>query len=1436
MKTFRRLFIAVVALVALSCTTDATEDLGVNLGLTEGQTTLVFSLEESRTQLGEKADGVYPLYWSEGDNIAVNGIISNPLGAEYDGKANAAFSFNEALQRPYGVVYPAPAEGTTAVTEGCVPVTFLQTQTYTAGSFCKGAAPMYAYATAPAEGEEMQPIQLKHLTGVLRFDVKGNGETLQSVTVTSELGAIAGTYDLNCTKGTLTPQPESTSNTVTLNIEGGLTLGAEATPIYITVPAGEYGAIVVTLNTATDRMRVKFSSHDERSIKAGVVREFTPFEYTATAEEGDEFLITTKEDLIRFAQIASTFYPRTTAKLAGQIDMTGVEWTPIENFGNYTFDGGKNSGYYIKGLSAPLFGITEAKIKDLKLVDVDMTIPASENNMIGAIAHRVNNGALINCEATGKLVINYNISASFFGGLVGVCSNTDFSHNVNHIDLTVNGAITEPVEETLRVGGIAGVISSPTSTTVEKCYNYGDVIVTGDIDRISGGGLIGFADAPTHIEDCHNEGFMHLAANVKGDAYSAFTGFVGQIHSWSKDDSQVFSATNCTNRGNVLYGTPGGEDVTPTIGTSIQYVQLSGMIGYTRNVDVNPYTVKVNNCQNYGNVEVNAISCAKAVKVSGIMSHISCHGEFKDCTNYGKIAMYQGIQANPYTGAIINHIQSEITDGATVVVENCTNEGEIYVSDKITSSGVPYLGGLTSYIQGVADVSYKNSHNKGALTFNLKQANNSSNIYAGAISAYVSSITKYRVSGCSNSGALTYNVTMPLGTKALSYLGGLIGHLDCADSALESTTNSGNLLATGICQRVTIGGFVGSIAATLPTLPITNCVNSGDITYENLQENDPMHLWVAGFTGVVMASSATATPTPVITLTNCENSGDITVKNTDVTGQLTVGGLCANVPAKSNNSYHGAYLLTDCINSGNILCEECYSPVDLSVGGLLSASSNYDDSASTLKAPINTGNITVTHSDTDKTIHMTVGGIVGDLYSGTICKNDAGQKGYVKGVITVTSSSEADASQYRCVGGVAGFTTKGTIQDIDVLAEGTSVNVNFSTLSANFHIAGSIGCVNSKSAVLKNITNNAPVTVTIGTMSSDGMGYLGGITGRLNNAVNTENLTNNGKVTIEAKTNMARQLNMGGVFAVNTDAVGLHKNLVNNGEILIKTGKYAAIFLGGISGGEQPLGKATNYYENCTNNGKITLEDGVVAVGNIRMGGCFGWTKGVYDKNIRNNGDIYVGAETSGSSRQILLGGVYSYNSGSNYPATGGYINTGKITVTGGTNTSTNGFATTIGGIVGAYYGELANAINIGDIIFSGSANTTNSNVGGIVGYSQGLGIIHDCQAYCKIQAYIPNDDGSVQTAYPNTGFITGSKRVPDVLTKGVALSAVVRDCKLGGMYITNWDTEDSEPRAEGENIDNDNFSSYIYGGETDWTGVDGFDGCSVLTSKPTVE
>ena len=189
MKNLTKIFMAVVAgMFAFSCVTDTTEDLGIKVEGQGGVTELSVSLEASRTHLGEKAEDLYPLYWSEGDAISVNGTVSNPLAA--GGAANADFKFNEEISHPFCVVYPASAAAT--VEEGEVvepeapvtayPVNFLAEQPYTVGTFAPQAAPMYGYAT---EGFN---VQLQHLTGVLRLAIKGNGEKVTSIVVKAQKG------------------------------------------------------------------------------------------------------------------------------------------------------------------------------------------------------------------------------------------------------------------------------------------------------------------------------------------------------------------------------------------------------------------------------------------------------------------------------------------------------------------------------------------------------------------------------------------------------------------------------------------------------------------------------------------------------------------------------------------------------------------------------------------------------------------------------------------------------------------------------------------------------------------------------------------------------------------------------------------------------------------------------------------------------------------------------------------------------------------------------------------------------------------------------------------------------------------------------------------------------------------------------------------------
>ena len=98
MKKLTKIFFAVAAMVAVSCTTDTTEDLGVQVeGGAVGQTTLTLSLEESRTMLGEAVNGLYPVAWCADDAISVNGVKSTSIAIS-DNASVATFSFDGVLK------------------------------------------------------------------------------------------------------------------------------------------------------------------------------------------------------------------------------------------------------------------------------------------------------------------------------------------------------------------------------------------------------------------------------------------------------------------------------------------------------------------------------------------------------------------------------------------------------------------------------------------------------------------------------------------------------------------------------------------------------------------------------------------------------------------------------------------------------------------------------------------------------------------------------------------------------------------------------------------------------------------------------------------------------------------------------------------------------------------------------------------------------------------------------------------------------------------------------------------------------------------------------------------------------------------------------------------------------------------------------------------
>ena len=251
-----------------------------------GVTKIEVALPETRTSLGEKVGDIYPTYWSEGDKIVVNGVLSNEVSIDAENKSSATFEVAGVLSHPLKVTYPY-AVGTT---NECPYVEFKSEQTYAQGTFAEGCAPMCGYAA-----ESGSKVEMKHLAGLLKFPVKASAEgvVLQKIVVTSSV-KISGGFDVDCAIATLAPTPYtddagSTHNVITYILPVNYTLST-TTPseFYIAIPAIEVGECKVEFIEASGESMVS-TWNPSTPIKSGVVREFK----TITYVRGDDAVLET---------------------------------------------------------------------------------------------------------------------------------------------------------------------------------------------------------------------------------------------------------------------------------------------------------------------------------------------------------------------------------------------------------------------------------------------------------------------------------------------------------------------------------------------------------------------------------------------------------------------------------------------------------------------------------------------------------------------------------------------------------------------------------------------------------------------------------------------------------------------------------------------------------------------------------------------------------------------------------------------------------------------------------------------------------------------------------------------------------------------------------------------------------------------------------------
>ena len=1085
MKTFTKLFVAVAVLVTgFACTTDATEDLGVVVG---GQTEIALSLEESRTQFGEKVDGVYPLYWSEGDKIAVNGVVSEALAASAEGKANALFTLNGNVAYPYNIVCPA-ADGVSAVASGCQAVVFPATQNYVAGNVDGKAIVMYGYA------EEGETPTLKHLTGVLRIAVKGQA-TLSSLTVTSPSGALAGTFDVNCANGELTAQEGTTSNTVSMSFGEGLALGAEATPIYVAVPAGEYGIVSVTLATTSgEKMLIKFDS-SSKPISVGKVREFSEFEFVANVGADDLFVIDSKEALIAFAAA-----PTKSAVVTTNIDMTGVAWTPIDGFYS-TFDGGNFS---IKGLSAPLFKNANGVIKNVKLVDVNI---ASNNSLVlGAVACNLfadadKAGVVEGCSVSGTITINNSIltlassydslyEVAHFGGVVGALHGASIVNCKNEAKIQVD-AVAQAANEVVVHAFVGGIVGCSSTITV------GESVINSSVKGCENRGAINYHDGATK---------QVLIPHVGGIVGATTKENHGEI-------------SNCSNYGAIDYNSISG-----MVDTSLGIdggLTMGGIAGSSYGV--------MENDNNYGALTISG-GKPKAIHLGGVAGSIAPikfynnHNHTSGKINVDKSVLSWSINV---AGLVAEYVNNATVDDESV--DSCSNDGAIEVhasTDPAITIGTYYyrVAGLTCY-QNFTICNCENKAN-GDITVSgdvILARKNDQPCYGvvGAMAYMTTAGNPYNIVNRGDVNVYT-NVSIIDGitdeTHCRLNIAGVAGYF--TRSLMDGASNYGNITIgkPGIAQTIQANGiFIGGISAHETASVDCISTNEGNLTiHDKVTLNSGKNIFVStmhGYIGKVLG-------------TNNTNKGELVCNGTyTVAGDGTfIGGVAGWVNGAS---------ISNTTNEGDVTFGGTTSG-SLYLAGVVGETG----AACTFTDVSNKGVVTDT-KEAKNTGVTYLGGIIGYANKAiTLTRvSNSTKQGVKYGIVFSRQSSKTSGSCDLRIGGIVGR-VNGLVTTADYVTNSAGLLVNGYQLgSSGISLGGIAGMFNNSAHVLKGLVQNSGEIYYEGRCPKSNFGFAGCIATIGSGATTYENIINTGDIiakkaysdsypTAESKT-----MQVGGVIA-----------------------------------------------------------------------------------------------------------------------------------------------------------------------------------------------------------------------------------------------------------------------------------------------------------------
>ncbi|MGN0188808.1 MAG: hypothetical protein ACI395_04765 [Candidatus Cryptobacteroides sp.] len=670
----------------------------------------------SKTVLGELEDGVYRVYWSDGDRICVNGTKSSTLYGIAPGTGTAEFTV-ENVHAPYHIVYPsiicASMDG-----DGVAAVNLPVAQTYREGSFAEGSAILYGKS-------EKEGCELHNLCGVVRIPViKGRfGDRLSSLTISSVSTSrpLAGEFLLDTKDGNLTPVKGSGTLMLSLPSEGLELTDGNPVLLYVSIPAGEYpDGFVITLGNNEGTMLCDWTA--DTDIPAGKMATlpeitFTPDatklidsvdswnEFAAAVNSGDQDLIDRWVD------------PDTgVASLAADISYGG-DLTQIEEW-NYIFNGNGHSIGRANATEALFLLIgTEGAVRNLVLEG--KRVAQSSNSDRG----------------TGNL-------AAFSRGLVEGCT--------NGMDIELSG-----MDKNILIAGLV----TDNAGIIKDSKNLGNISLSMSITAnrvVYGGGISCRAQRNLNSStlysgtfiNCENAGNITIKRTSSGSfsltkfAIGGIAGFVSQGTS-----SGVHSRfEGCTNSGNITVWQDAGHSasnygyaVGGILGRCCETNETTDFyykVGGASSSSYNGYYVEMVNCSNSGTIDVSLYSAdggtqmsgARQIYVGGIIgclqSRYDDRSTISGCVSTGTLLTGHLTKAD-CTGGIVGGVGYSAIEGCSADLSVGLSKTSISLSEK--NMGI--AGGIAGYVFRDATVKDCTS----VLTYDSSEAKSS--IGAGFVGA-----------------------------------------------------------------------------------------------------------------------------------------------------------------------------------------------------------------------------------------------------------------------------------------------------------------------------------------------------------------------------------------------------------------------------------------------------------------------------------------------------------------------------------------------------------------------------------------------------------------------------------------------------------------------------------------------------------------------------